>query len=201
MEIPNDPFLRHFRDDLSDELLVSLSDTNSTIEQTIKNWPILGDLSITLPKPIQTSRKKIKTKICLIEEKPKAALGAIPNTITKVEFNSLNIKQQIQGNIVAANKNNLIKKDLDLTEIFTPLQKELFAIINNYQDLYYPERTLTNADDIRFIYCLHVVNHMLKTRIKILHHNAKLSRKLDTSDTDEYRDQGLVRPKVIIIYL
>ncbi|KOB75443.1 Digestive organ expansion factor-like protein [Operophtera brumata] len=70
--------------------------------------------------------------------------------------------------------------------------------MNNYQDLYYPQRTFNNADEIRYTYCLHAVNHMLKTRTKILHHNAKLSKNNDNM-SDEYRDQGLVRPKVLII--
>lgn len=39
---------------------------------------------------------------------------------------------------------------------------------------------------------------MLKTRTKIIHHNAKLSKKNDL--TEDYRDQGLVRPKVCIQY-
>ncbi|CAK1583697.1 unnamed protein product [Parnassius mnemosyne] len=122
-EIVDDPFTKHFQYDLSDELMVSLSNAISTVDNVTKVWPIL--------------------------------------------------------------------------DIFTPLQKELFAIINNYQDMYYPERTFSNADEIRYTYCLHVVNHVLKTRTKILHHNAKLSKKFDMSD--EYRDQGLVRPKVLIM--
>lgn len=160
-----------------------------------KTWPVLGNMSITIPKPIETT-KKIKPKVSILEEKTYAPIGTPPHTTHNVDFNQLHIKSQIHGNIVSANKNNLIKRDLELTATFTPLQKDLFSIFNNYQDLYYPERTYTNADEIRYIYCLHVVNHMLKTRTKIIHHNAKLARKSDLSD--DFRDQGLVRPKVCI---
>ncbi|XP_075982902.1 U3 small nucleolar RNA-associated protein 25 homolog [Anticarsia gemmatalis] len=196
-DVIDDPFNKHLQYDLGDDLLVSLTSTPPTTVTTNKTWPTLGNLSIVMPKPIETLSKKVKPKISLLEEKTYATKGTMPTLHNKVDFNQLHIKSQIQGNIVSANKNNLVKRDLELTEVFTPVQKELFAILNNYQDLYYPERSFTNADEIRYTYCLHVVNHMLKTRTKIIHHNAKLSKKSDLSD--DYRDQGLVRPKVLIM--
>ena len=195
----DDPFTKHLQHDLGDELLVSLTNKPPAVETTNKTWPVLGNLSVVIPKPIETLSKKVKPKVSLLEETTYAAMGTVPGSINKIDFQQLHIKSQIHGNIVSANKANLIKRDLELTEIFTPLQKELFSIFNNYQDLYYPERSFSNADEIRYTYCLHVVNHMLKTRTKILHHNAKLSKKNDLSD--EYRDQGLVRPKVCTIVI
>lgn len=46
----------------------------------------------------------------------------------------------------------------------------------------------------RFLYCMHAVNHALKTRLKVIHHNARLTDRFEIPD--EFRDQGLVRPKV-----
>lgn len=192
-DVPNDPFIKHFQNDLSEELLVSLSNTPPTVEHVTKSCPVLGNITVTIPKPIETV-KKLKSKVSILEKKTYAAMGTPPQSIQHIDFNQLHIKSQIHGHIVSANKNNLIKHDLELTEIFTPLQKDIFAILNNYQDLYYPERTFTNADELRYTYCLHVVNHMLKTRTKILHHNAKLAKKPALSE--DCRDQGLVRPKV-----
>lgn len=194
LEHPDDPFMKHLHCDLGDELLVSLSSTPCAVEKTTKSWPVLGNLYIIIPAPVQISLKTNKPKFSIIENKVYAASGVVPQVISHVDFGKLNLKSQIQGNVVSANKRNLIKKDLEISDIFTPLQKELFSIINNYQDLYCPLRNFSNADEIRYIYCLHVVNHMLKTRTKIIHHNAKLSKKSDIAE--EYRDQGLVRPKV-----
>lgn len=191
----DDPFTKHLHFDLGDELLVSLSNSPMSVDNFKKTWSVLGNMSIVIPKPLQTVSKKVRPKVSILEDKTYANTGTVPHIINNIDFNQLSIKSQIQGNIVSANKTNLIKRDLELSEVFTPLQKELFAIMNNYQDLYYPERTFNNADEIRYTYCLHVVNHMLKTRTKILHHNAKLSKKNDNM-SDEYRDQGLVRPKV-----
>ncbi|KAJ0173596.1 hypothetical protein K1T71_010745 [Dendrolimus kikuchii] len=196
-ESTNDPFNRHLEYELRDELVVSLNNTPPAVEITNKSWPVLGNMSIIIPKCVDTFSKKVKPKVSILEEKVYAPNGTVPSLVNKVNLNQLYIKIQIQGNIVSANKTNLVKRDLELSEVFTPLQKELFAILNNYQDLLYPERSFTNADEIRYTYCLHVINHMLKTRTKILHHNAKLSKK--TGLSEEYRDQGLVRPKVLIM--
>lgn len=192
-----DPFTQHLQYDLGDDLLVSLTSTTPNVESINKCWPNIGNLYFTIPKPVETQCKKVKPKMSLLEETKFATTSSVPTIVNKVDYKKLHIKSQIIGNIVSANKTNLIKRDLELTEVFTPLQKELFSIINNYQDLYYPERTFTNADEIRYIYCLHVINHMLKTRTKIIHHNAKAAKKNDLSD--DYRDQGLVRPKVLIM--
>lgn len=197
MDTLNDPFTKHLQYDLQDELLVSLSNVPRTEKKVNKTWPVLGNLTVCIPQPVETLSKKTKPKFSILEEKLYAPIATVPHICHKVDFKQLFIKPQISGNVASANKLNLIKKDLDITEVMTPLQKELFSVMNNYQDLWFPERSFTNAEEIRFTYCLHVVNHMLKTRTKILHHNAKLAKKSDL--TEEYRDQGLVRPKVIVL--
>ena len=148
------------------------------------SWPRLGNLIFKIPKCEQNERIK-KTHL---DKTIYATPGEIPKRISAdVAPDALYIKSQIASNLGSANK-SLIKENM----LFTPLQRELFSIINNYQDLYYPERTFENAEEIRFVYCLHVVNHLLKSRIMVLHHNTKLQNK----DPQEYRDQGSVRPKV-----
>ncbi|XP_039757969.1 digestive organ expansion factor homolog [Pararge aegeria] len=192
----NDPFTKHLQYDLEDELIVALSNVPQTVKETSKRWPVLGNLVISIPQSVALS-SKTKPKFSLLEEKVYASAATVPHVINNIDFKQLYLKPQICTNLVSANKNNLVKRDLELTDILTPLQKELFAIVNNYQDLYYPERTFSNADEIRFTYCLHIVNHMLKTRTKILNHNAKIAKRSDLSE--DYQDQGLVRPKVLII--
>lgn len=199
-----DPFSLHLRNDMDDELYEAVSATPQITETTTLSWPTLGNLICQIPKPAVDSNNKptgIK-KLLDDEEKQYTNYGKVPSLIGNVDWNKLHIKSQIQDNLNKANYNNIkdsIEKD---SSPLTPLQKELFSIINNYQDLHYPERTFSNADQIRFVYCLHVINHVLKTRTKILHHNAKLA-KSSRSGIDEipgeYRDQSLVRPKVLII--
>lgn len=70
--------------------------------------------------------------------------------------------------------------------------------MNSYRDLFYPERTaLKNGEEIRHVYCLHVINHVLKANAQVLGNNSRRrSQKLGVGDDDDFRDQGLTRPKV-----
>lgn len=47
------------------------------------------------------------------------------------------------------------------------------------------------------MYCLHVINHVLKANARVLGNNSRRrSQKLGVGDDDDFRDQGLTRPKV-----
>ncbi|XP_070834742.1 U3 small nucleolar RNA-associated protein 25 homolog [Chaetodon trifascialis] len=92
-----------------------------------------------------------------------------------------------------------------LTEDITPLQLELLALMGSYKDLYYPETCpLNQGPQVRSAYCLHVLNHVLKANSQVLAHNAQLREqktqaKAGAEPQDEPRDQGLTRPKVLIL--
>ncbi|XP_058801898.1 U3 small nucleolar RNA-associated protein 25 homolog [Phymastichus coffea] len=199
-----DPFTIHFRNDLDPELYQTLTTVPISLKSGTLKWSVLGNAVYQIPqvksKLDEPIAKKIKTT--LLDNKCYAEYGKVPQVIKKIDLNELYVKSSIQGNITRANDEN-IKDDLDTDpKPLSPLQKELFSIINNYQDLLYAEKTFVNESQIRFIYCLHVVNHILKNRTKILHHNAKI-QKAKLTDMgeipEEYRDQGLVRPKVLIL--
>lgn len=198
-----DPFNSHFQCDLNEELLEAVSSTPPCVEKHCRTWSILGQLKITLPKPrdYDSSNKDKQDSFLLIENEQAAAKpGNIPVPINLIDWSKLHVKSQIQNNIFKANVahvNGQIKPE----DILTPLQKELFSIINVYQDLYFTNRNLENGEEVRFTYCLHVVNHVLKTRLKVIHHNFKLSQQGSkiTDIPEDYRDQGLVRPKVVIL--
>lgn len=195
-----DPFAVHLHNDLDKDLLEAVSAKPPITEVTEMSWPILGHVTFTIPKPIISEVKNVDQPILsMLEKKEYTKCGKIPSVIETVDWNKLYIKSQIQNNLRKANYNNIkenVKQDL------TPLQKELFSMINNYQDLCYPDRTYHNAEEIRFVYCLHTINHLLKTRAKILHHSAKLAKSGRTGIAevpDGYKDQGFVRPKVLIL--
>ncbi|ODV89730.1 hypothetical protein CANCADRAFT_20476, partial [Tortispora caseinolytica NRRL Y-17796] len=77
----------------------------------------------------------------------------------------------------------------------TPLQKRLAPLICGYKDILFTPETYRNQPEIRKLYILHCLNHVLKTRKTILKNNEKLAVNSDL----ELRDQGFTRPRVLII--
>lgn len=158
-------------------------------------WPCLHNLKVEIPlgseqvKPMEKETETIDDFVeYAIERDP-------PVRFENIDYDKMYIKSQIRKNICNANEKYCGASN----QSFTGLQKELFSVMNNYQDFFYTERRLDTGEEIRFIYCLHIVNHVLKTRLKILHHNSKLFKTSVEMMSDEFRDQGLVRPKVIIV--
>ncbi|RZC32469.1 digestive organ expansion factor -like [Asbolus verrucosus] len=190
----NDPFVKHLFYELHEDLLNSLQNIPVSVKDTFQYWSKLGRLIIQMPVYTETEEKK-ENRYSILEEKKVAPPGSLPQAINNkdlLNLENLFIKPQIINNLSKANKS----VD-DSGSVFTQLQCELFSIINNYQDLYFCERNFTNSEEIRFVYCLHAVNHILKTRMKVVHHNVRLSKKDDVSE--EFRDQGLVRPKILMV--
>lgn len=198
-----DTFNLHLSHDLSPQLLECMNDTHLS-KKEILNWPTLGRLQIEIPTVSeetggnQPAKKKKKT--LLDDDTVYATEGTIPTLVESKSFNleTANIKVQLRPHVIAANKCNV--KDSD--KPFTDLQCELFSIMNNYQDLFYSQRNHANGEEIRFIYTLHALNHIMKTRTKVLNHNLKLKLMDSKSNAiipDKYRDQGLFRTKVLIV--
>ncbi|KAF2210311.1 hypothetical protein CERZMDRAFT_45507 [Cercospora zeae-maydis SCOH1-5] len=79
-----------------------------------------------------------------------------------------------------------------------PLDQSLAAHLFNYDDILLGNRTLRNAGPFRTMTAFHTVNHVLKGRDKVIKNNERLAHADDT-DSPECRDQGFVRPKVLIM--
>lgn len=77
------------------------------------------------------------------------------------------------------------------------LTGRLASSIFDYRDVLFPQRTLRNAEMLRRLTCLHILNHIFKTRDKVIKNNARLAKE-DTEDM-ELRDQGFTRPKALVI--
>lgn len=96
-----------------------------------------------------------------------------------------------------------IKKRLRLTydltddtkEPLTPLQQDLVDPMFQYKDILYEYDDYSLEFEYRDLYLLHVLNHVYKTRDRILKNNQKL---LENPDL-ECLDQGFTRPKILIV--
>jgi U3 small nucleolar RNA-associated protein 25 len=98
------------------------------------------------------------------------------------------IKQRIIERLKEANGS----QDLD------KFQTETLNIISTYADFYNPNVDIKMDTKNKFTYAIHALNHVLKTRSRIIAHNDKIKQSKSNIDI-EYRDQGLTRPKVLIV--
>lgn len=193
------PFNDHINFDLSPKLLEAISSVPPKTEVTKVSWPVLQNLIIDIPQEsAEPSAKKKQT--LLGDEEIYAKAGKVPVVCDPKQLTKdLSIKQQIVQNIPEANRDNLS----EASNVLTPLQTELISIVSNYQDLYYPHRTHQNSEQIRLTYCIQALDHILKTRQKVLHHNSKIAKlkasKKHVVAADDFRDQGFVRPRVLIV--
>ena len=78
------------------------------------------------------------------------------------------------------------------------LESILLQPILNYQDINYQYKAFLNSS-YRKLYALHALNHIYKTRDRILKNTAKLHQLNEDGDDLELRDQGFTRPKVLIL--
>ncbi|XP_008181985.1 digestive organ expansion factor homolog [Acyrthosiphon pisum] len=169
----DDPFLARYTYDLSPELITCLNDKPPLEEETILEWSELGKLIFKKPKLTLVEDRRVKA---LEETRPFAKLPKVPVVVDSVK--KLVLHKQLASNI----KN------------VTKFQLELLSIITRYHDFSYTERNFDNAEELRYCYCIHAINHVLKSRDIVVENNDKKD-----GDEDELRDQGLTRPKVLIL--
>ncbi|KAK4463997.1 hypothetical protein QBC42DRAFT_172439 [Cladorrhinum samala] len=85
-----------------------------------------------------------------------------------------------------------------LSSFETAAEKNVGPFLFNYRDVLYCNRSVAEADKLRQLTALHALNHVFKTRDRVIKNNAKLS-KSDGNEDLELRDQGFTRPKVLIL--
>lgn len=78
------------------------------------------------------------------------------------------------------------------------IERTVAAHMFEYQDVMLGNRTTSNAAALRSMASLHAVNHILKGRDKVIKNNERLRHAEDAIEVD-VRDQGYVRPKVLIL--
>jgi U3 small nucleolar RNA-associated protein 25 len=133
-------------------------------------------------------------------------------TTNQSELNGLRLTRNIPGKetgqpsrpfaAMASSSELKLKQKLSETAsqrpAFDKLEQVLYPLTFGYNDLLFCNRSPRNAENVRRMACLHAVNHVFKTRDRVIKNNAKLAK--EGEDTEfEPRDQGFTRPKVLMI--
>ncbi|KAJ3444141.1 orf protein-related [Anaeramoeba flamelloides] len=136
--------------------------------------------------------RKIKNKLKF--ENGKYLISPDPDQIKKTLKSKLEdypIKKGIQDNLhhltkpnIRKRKKKIKKKDLDQKEEeeekdekvkkHENMQCEMMNLFLNYGDLLYTEQNEKNTQTLRELYLVHILNHILKTRTKVMHHSKKI---------------------------
>lgn len=193
-----DPFHLHFEREINETLLEILTSPKPYETQEVK-WKTLGRMVVHLPTKAEKKTEHPKPTLLGETIEKYVVPCTLPVLTTGIPLREYGVKLQLCSNL---DTRPLSDNDQTAEELLSPLQHELFTLANEYRDIYYPEMNHLNSDDIRTVYCLHSLNHVMKSRDKVLLHNAKLKKAKENgeaTDEIEYRDQGLVRPRVLII--
>lgn len=106
-----------------------------------------------------------------------------PKVDSRLNFSDLKVKHRLQLPWARANGE------------FTPLQADLSSPFFSYKDILYSGRNWHNYEEIQRLWVLHIVNHIYKTRDRVIKNNLRINK----GEEEEIRDQGFTRPKVLVI--
>lgn len=140
---------------------------------TYENSEVLGRVTTAIPKTIATQ----------FEPEPWTK-----EPVTSIEHLGL--------------KKRLLERCLKIIPQLSPMQAALAPVVFKYQDLLYGGRTPKNAESLRHLTALHALNHLSKTRDRVIRNNEKLqlaAKQNNGAEVPEVRDQGFTRPKVLIL--
>ena len=200
--LENDPFLARVGPEIPEDLQTKIANKNC-MKQCV-TWPNLGKVISQCPK---WTTQKDETQKCLLDDEDQDGNSEKQLKLQEFQEKLVNVSlaepikdyfltDQLSNNLAVANASNM--KESKLVQPLNGLQSELLSLLSTYKDVYFGQETLKNLEEVRLVYCAHALNHMLKTRNKILKNNAKLSKNPGKSAID-VRDQGLCRPKIVIV--
>jgi U3 small nucleolar RNA-associated protein 25 len=78
-------------------------------------------------------------------------------------------------------------------------EQDIASAVFTYKDVLFGSRTFDNAPRLRDLVALHALNHVFKTRDRVIKNNSKISQDDDGGGVFEFRDQGFTRPKILFI--
>ncbi|GFF41628.1 U3 small nucleolar RNA-associated protein 25 [Aspergillus lentulus] len=136
-------------------------------------------------KKWKSTKKEIGSGLKLVRAIPDVGEGDVSLLPAMKHFSSVKLKKKLYG--PATERIPAISGDA----------QHLAPYIFGYQDVLYGARATSNSSAMRDILAVHAVNHVLKTRDRVVKNNSRIAKEQD-ADLD-LRDQGFTRPKVLYL--
>lgn len=150
------------------------------------------------PKCLSTSAKEAVDKRRWTTSK--RSVGKLGEAVLSIPEGSEDVKYNGDGLLDKLRSQMSTQSDGNKGE--AALQKDLLSCIGSYQDLYVTKHDVKTRSLYRDVLSLHMLNHIMKIRRRVLKNNEKLSnapKDAEPSDSNAYLDQGFVRPSVLVL--
>lgn len=175
-----DPFEHHFAN--SSEKY--LEDSINGLKKNNNRW--------------KNSKRNYDSHSCLVSYPPIESAIKYSDIPQNHSFDNYNIKSRILEPFKEKNGEDIINNDIS---------KLILDPMFSYKDVLLPYGNYQNQQHYRKLYSLHCLNHVFKTRDRILKNNVKIhtqneniaNGKMKPEDEKEFRDQGFTRPKVLVL--
>ncbi|KAI9327311.1 hypothetical protein DFJ73DRAFT_791073 [Zopfochytrium polystomum] len=175
-----DPYATHFGNSVADFDLRAASIRSKALESTQVELPGFENVLVLRPQANDYQYPDLKP-------------------VAKFDWMKARLKLRLKEPFEKLNKPCLSGQ-------FTTLQSSLFPIFHSFTDLLFSYESHETTQEIRHVAALHAVNHVLKTRDRILSNNEKLASLKDlnhgvfsTQNRLVLEDQGYTRPKVLFL--
>lgn len=127
-------------------------------------------------------------------------LGCV--AISKVEgLNSSGKMEAGSSHIFHRLRTPFVKRQANLSPDLRLLQDEVLSILASHRDLYHTHTSQDSAPALRDSISLHILDHVIKKRRRILKNNERLAHaaKAGNPAPEDVQDQGFTRPSILIL--